>query len=194
MQTMTWLKFNRCEDDANRVASLCCSVCQEFDYRLRGLRNYSAAFVTGASNLRCSNFKDQSKTDMHTKAMSLYREKTARSSVMESAPIIRALNTYTIAREGIAFAKMNTLCDLLETQGVNLGEGYKTNMACSTFVDLRLSFCKAMQSRKFFSIHMDGSTDAGNVEEELFLCTYLDITGSDGTIHVRNNFFVCKTA
>ena len=90
---MTWLKFNRCEDDANRVTSLYCSVCQEFDYRLRGLTNYSAAFVTGANNLRCSNFKDHSKTDMHTKAMSLYREKTARSSVMESAPIIRALNT-----------------------------------------------------------------------------------------------------
>jgi len=88
---------------------------------------------------------------------------------------------------------MNTLCDLLETQGVNLGEGYKTNMACSTFVDyiaedFQLSFCKAMQSQKFFNIHMDGSTNAGNVEEELFLCTYLDITGSDGTIHVRNNF------
>ena len=100
---------------------------------------------------------------------------------MESAPIIRPLNTmdksleekmikkfqvaYTIAREGISFAKMNTLCELLETQG----EGYKTNMACSTFVDyiaedLRLSVCKAIQSRKSFSIHMDGSTDAGNVE------------------------------
>ena len=30
---------------------------------------------------------------MHTKAMSLYHEKTARSSVMESDPIVRALNT-----------------------------------------------------------------------------------------------------
>ena len=117
---------------------------------------------------------------------------------MESAPIVRALNTmdksleekmikkfqvaFTIAREGIAFAKMPTLCDLLERQGVNLGEGYKTNMACSTFVDfiaedLRLSFCKALQSHKFFSIHMDGSTDTGNVEEEMFLCTYLAVMG-----------------
>ena len=88
--------------------------------------------------------------------------------------------------------KMPTLCDLLERQGVNLGEGYKTNMACSTFVDfiaedLRLNFCKALQSRKFFSIHMDVSTDAGNVEEEMFLCTYLDVNDSDGTDHVRNN-------
>ena len=74
MQMMTWLKFNRCEDDASHMTSLYCSVCQEFDYRSRELRNYSAAFVTGASNLQCSNFKDHSKTDMHTKAMSLYRE------------------------------------------------------------------------------------------------------------------------
>ena len=116
MQTMTWPKFNRCENDVNHMTSLCCSVCQEFDDRLRGMRNYSAAFIIGATNLRCSNFKDHSKTDMHTKAMSLYREKTARSSVMESAPIVRALNTmdkfleekmilkfqvaFTIAREG----------------------------------------------------------------------------------------------
>ena len=37
--------------------------------------------------------------------------------------------------------KIPTLCDLLERQGVNLGEGYKTNMACSTFVDLLLRIC-----------------------------------------------------
>ena len=41
MQTMTWLKFKKCENDADHVASLSCSVCQEFDDRLRGLRNYS---------------------------------------------------------------------------------------------------------------------------------------------------------
>ena len=89
---MTWLKFNRCENDVNHMTSLCCSVRQEFHNRLRGIRNYSAAFVIGATNFRCSNFKDHSKTDMHTKAMSLYCGKTARSSVMESAPIVRALN------------------------------------------------------------------------------------------------------
>jgi len=69
---MTWLRFNKCDSNANHVSSLCCSVCQEFDDRLRGMRNYSPAFVIGASNLRSSNFKDHVKTDMYAKAMSLY--------------------------------------------------------------------------------------------------------------------------
>ena len=40
----------------------------------------------------------------------------------------------------------------------------------------------------FFSLQMDGSTDAANIEEEIFLSTYLDVSDSDGTVHVRNNF------
>ena len=51
LQTMTWLKYKRCENDADHVGSLSCSVCQQFDDRLKGMRNYSDAFVTGATNL-----------------------------------------------------------------------------------------------------------------------------------------------
>ena len=52
MQTMTLLKFNRCENNVrNHMMSLCCLVFQEFDDRLRGMRNYSAAFIIGAINL-----------------------------------------------------------------------------------------------------------------------------------------------
>ena len=47
-------------------------------------------------------------------------------------------------------------------------------MACSTFVDfiakyLRINMYKALQSHKFFSIQMDGSTNAANIEEAIFL-------------------------
>jgi len=189
MQMVTWLKFSKCKNDVNHVMNLYCSVCQEFDDRLRGMRNYNAAFIVGATNLRCSSIKDHSKADMHTKVMSLYHEKMARSSVMESASIVRALNTvdkslgekmikrfqfaYIIAREGIAVARMNSLCDLLERQGVDLCNGCRSNMAFSMFVDfiaedLQLGFCKTLQSCKFFSVHRDGCTDAGNNKEEMF--------------------------
>ena len=40
-----------------------------------------------------------------------------------------------IVKEGIAFRKMTSLYSLIEWQGIDLGEGYKTNVACSTFVD-----------------------------------------------------------
>jgi len=33
---------------------------------------------------------------------------------------------YTIAREVTAFAKMSSLCDLIERQGVGLDESYRT--------------------------------------------------------------------
>ena len=141
--------------------------------------------------------------------MSLYRRKTSSSSVTEYAPIARALCrmdsvveqrlvrkfevAYTIAKEGITFTKMTSLCNLLERQGVDLGEGYKTTMACSTFVefiaeDLRQDLCQALQKHKFFSLQMDGNTDAANIEEEIFLSTYLDVSDSGGALHVRNNF------
>ena len=78
---------------------------------------------------------------------------------------------------------MTSLCNLLEWQGVDLREGYKTNMACSTFVefiaeDLQQDLCQALQKHKFFSLQMDGCTDAANVEEEIFLSTYLDVSDS----------------
>jgi len=41
---------------------------------------------------------------------------------------------------------------------------------------------------QIFSIQMDGNTDVSNIEEEIFLCTYLGVSDSDGTFHVRNNF------
>ena len=44
----------------------------------------------------------------------------------------------------------------------------------------------------FFSIQMDGSTDAVNIEEEIFLCTYLNVSDRDGTVHKRNNFLCVR--
>jgi len=51
MQMMTWLRFNKCDNNASHVSSFCCSVCQKFGDRLRGMKNYSPAFVIEASNL-----------------------------------------------------------------------------------------------------------------------------------------------
>ena len=40
----------------------------------------------------------------------------------------------------------------------------------------------------FLSIQADGSTDAGNVEDELFLVLYFDPHSEDRKVHVRNQF------
>ena len=41
---------------------------------------------------------------------------------------------YTIVKEGLAFTKMKPLCQLQKCQGVNLGEWYKNDQECATFI------------------------------------------------------------
>lgn len=92
---------------------------------------------------------------------------------------------------------MKPLCQLEERHGVDLGETYTNEMACSTFVDyiakdLRENLCKILQEAHFISVQMDGSTDCANLEEELFLAIYFDPHGSDGSVHVRNRFMCVR--
>ena len=41
---------------------------------------------------------------------------------------------YTVCKEEFAFTKMSTLSELQEKHGVDLGSGYKNNIACTEFV------------------------------------------------------------
>ena len=43
-----------------------------------------------------------------------------------------------------------------------------------------------------FSIQADGSTDSGNIEDELYLVVYFDQYTKDGKVHVRNKFLTVK--
>ena len=44
----------------------------------------------------------------------------------------------------------------------------------------------------FYSVQMDGSTDASNKEEELFLVVYFDPYSSDGSVYVRNRYLCVR--
>ena len=50
----------------------------------------------------------------------------------------------------------------------------------------------ALSRSKFFSLQADGSTDAGNIEEELFLVLFFDPYSKDGKVHVRDSFFTVR--
>ena len=183
LNTATWLKYDKA--DRFHVARLKCTVCQRFADKIRGSRNFNRAFIDGSANLRTSSFRDHAGSDMHERAMLLLRKEQS-SDVCDYAPISRAFYTmdqqvqktmimkfdvaYWMAKEGIAFAKMKSLCQLQERHGVNLGDCYKNDQACATFVDfiaegLRSQLLQDLQKAKFFSIQMEGSTDSGNVEE-----------------------------
>ena len=185
LNTTTSLQYEKA--DRHHVALLRCSVCKRFEERIKSSRNFSPAFIEGTSNLRTSSFKDHAKSDMHGRAMHLLRKEQC-TSVTDYLPVAQALYrmdqtverqtkmkfdvAYTIAKEGIAFTKMNSLCQLQERHGVKLGECYKNDHACATFIqyiarDLQRQLGESLHKANFYSIQMDGSTDSGNKEEEL---------------------------
>ena len=92
---------------------------------------------------------------------------------------------YMIAKVNISFTKMKAMCALEEWHGADLGEGYKNDRGSSIFVEF---IAHDQQERlvaelKFFSLQADGSTDAGNIEDELFLVLYLDYHSTKGKVH-----------
>ena len=82
--------------------------------------------------------------------MQLFR-KSQSKDVTDYAPIARALCkldehseqvlkrkfeiAYLICKENLAFTKMAPLCQLEICHGVDLGQGYKNDQACATFVE-----------------------------------------------------------
>ena len=78
---------------------------------------------------------------------------------------------------------------------MDLVSGYtcKNNQACADFVDhiaqsMRVCLSAVLAKAKFFSIQADSGTDAGNMEDELFLALYFDPHAQDGRVHVHNKF------
>lgn len=149
---------------------------------------------------------------MHHSPMTLLKRETS-TDVRSYAPIAQSLYhidkvteetltkkfdiAFFMAKEGIAFNKMNALSMLEERCGVALGEGYKNDLACATFTDyigreLHENLTDTLHKVKFFSLQMDGSTDCANIEEELFLVVYFDPYSSLGTVQVKNVYFCAK--
>ena len=210
LNTSVWLHYVK--SDQNHVDKLKCSVCVEFQGKLQGMRNYNAAFIDGSKNLRASSFKDHAATEMHTRAMQMFKRKSS-SDIAELSPIIRALHNldkdsemklkrkfeiaYFISKENLSFTKMGPLCELMERQGTDLGQGYKNNQACSVFIDYiakeqQQVLVDALKQATFFSVQADGSTDVSNAEEELYLVLYFDPYAKDGKVHVRNKFLTIR--
>ena len=81
---------------------------------------------------------------------------------------------YLLAKEGTAFKKYPALYRLKERHGVELGNAYKTKDSARLFTNYlaqhqRNSFKATLSKAHFFRFLMDGSMDAGNVEDEIFI-------------------------
>ena len=177
LSTAMWLTYKMANRDY--VENLACSVCTRFNTQLKGMRNYTPAYIDGTTNLRTSSFKDHASSDMHARAMTLLK-KDRGVDVGEYSPIARALSTmdeasrektkkrfevaFMIAKNNMAMTKMKPICELEERHGVDLGQGYKNNQACASFIefialDQQRSLVDTLSCANFYSFQTDGTTD-----------------------------------
>ena len=86
------------------------------------------------------------------------------------------------------------LCELEARHGVGIGTTYTNEIAGKTFAHYiaesnRQQLLEKLAQAKFFSLLIDGSTDTGNVDNELFMVVWCDCDGADEKIHTRTTYF-----
>ncbi len=195
------------------VVKLKCKVCVQFQAKIVGRRNYSDKWISGADSIRSSNIKDHSHSDQHAHAMMLLKRDQAKAEGLEAssyAPIAKALHelsedaritlrvkfdiAHFIATQKLAFTNYPVLCQLEEKHGVNVGISYVNQNAGKTFChfidESRIEeLVENLSNAKLFSLLMDGSTDSGNIDDEMFLVLWCDVNGSDEKVHTNMSFF-----
>ena len=68
-----------------------------------------------------------------------------------------------IAKKNMAMTKMKPICELEERYGVDLGQGYKNNQACASFIefialDQQRSLVDTLFHANFYSLQVDGTS------------------------------------
>ena len=216
LNTTVWLKFESAAGDREHVAKLICSVCQQFRQKLESSRNYRPAFIKGTANVKLCTVKEHAATAMHERAMLLLKKQSS-APPTSYAPIAKALAqsvmdkatteqlkrkfdiAYLIAKENLAFTKFPALCNLEKRHGVDLGSNnyYVNDHACATFIEFiareqQEKLLHELSKAHFFSLQVDSSSDAANIEEELYLVLYLDFTTQNGKVCVESKYFCTR--
>ena len=141
----------------------------------------------------------------------LQREAAAATgqSSTSSAPIVVALTSlsedekvrlrnkfdiaYWLAVEKVSFRKFPSVCELETRHGVNIGTTYTTEIAAKSFTAhiaqaQRNELATNLQKSKFFSLLLDGSTDAANIENEVQLVVWFDKDGVGERVFTRTSY------
>lgn len=211
-KSLSWLRCKKDPGDRSLVLELFCNVCRQYESKINGMRNYSAAWVNGSSNHKTSNILDHAKSEQHATAMLQERRAIAKASnqpIQTYAPIARSLLvmdagqlanmkhkfeiSYVLAREGIAFLKYPVFHALAERQGVKLGSSYKRNDCAKLFIHFiaeaqRKDFLTMIAKTNFISFMMDGSTDSANKEEELIFLAFCNRNAKTQEVKSQTRF------
>ena len=96
----------------------------------------------------------------------------------------------------MSFSKYSKLCELEAKHGVAIGTAYTNNIAERTFchyvAESKRQDLLEILTRVifFFSFLIDGSTDSGNIDNEIFMATYCDTNEGDERVHTKTSFFL----
>ena len=120
-KTLSWL---RCDKQQKHVETLWCETCRRFEDKIRGTKNFSAAWIAGSTNQKLSNVLDHARSEQHKSSMSLLRVEQAKATntaLTTYAPIARSLLSmdksleermgkkfdicYVLSKENLAFRK-----------------------------------------------------------------------------------------
>ena len=92
--------------------------------------------------------------------------------------------------KNLLFTKYSQICALEANHGVEVGNSYTNETAEKEMIHYiaesrRQELMKRLGDASFFSLLPDGSTDKGNINNELVLIVWCDINGSDEKIHTQ---------
>ena len=159
----------------------------------------SHTFITGCKNIKKSAVDDHCRSAAHQQAVA--KEKKD-SQPVEKSSAGRALlalkdkertrmsilfrNAHAVATQNRPYRDYVWKCDLDRAKGLDIGETYINDQACAVFVDnIRYVVHKRemadLAKGKFYSITMDGSTDAATVEQEIIYIRFASV----GTITTK---------
>ena len=80
LQTLTWLNCESEFDHGKKIVTkLSCSVCSKYRDKIKGRKNFSDKWITGAESLRISNIKDHAQYEQHKHAMALMKREQLRA-------------------------------------------------------------------------------------------------------------------
>ena len=195
---MTWLRSEVDSQDKSLVSTLCCSVCRQYEKRICGHKNFSRACIDGSSNHKTSNIADHANSEPHKAAMMYLRKDQAKARnepITSYSPIARSVLSssmdpavrervkkkfdisFVLAKEHMPFMKYPAIHQVEEKHGVDLGATYKNRDAAHNFTHYiaesqRRQLKASLGTCHFYSVLMDGSTDKGRVENELFVLLF----------------------
>lgn len=135
-QTISWLDCkSEMECGKKLVTKLSCSICKKYQDQIKGRRNFSEKWITGAESLRTSNIWDHAQCEQHKHLMFILNKEQARSKGLGAtsyAPIARALYklpedeqmrlrrkfdiAYFVVAEKIPSKKYTRICELESRQ------------------------------------------------------------------------------